>query len=643
MASSRILLYASTAITLFAYPHAANAQVALEGIVIESGGLEPIEAAKLGSAATVITGRELEQRQIRHAADALRSVPGLAVSQSGSKGSFTQVRIRGAEGNHVAVFIDGVEVNSLDSGEFDFSTLLTADIERIEVLRGPQSGIYGGNALSGVINVITRKGVGPARVSVSAEAGSFETRELAANASGGGERGYFSVSAVSREMEGFNIARGGGGEDDGSKQQAIFVRGGVTVTDNFRIDAIGRYQENDTDIDEDADFNGLLDDVAGVDSLREQTLGRVTATLDSFDRRLTQKAFADYFEDDLNSTSSVFSASFNNSQRRQYGYQADVKFDTPALLHAKHGLTGFLDYREENFKTSSAPGTAFEREQTGVAGEYRGEFLDQFFITANVRQDYNDAFEDAVTYRTTGAYMLRESRTRFHASYGKGITNPTFFDQFGVFGGFVGNPDLAPEESIGWDAGVEQTFLGGKVVLDMTYFKADLENEIVFLSLPGGKFTNVNSDGTSEREGVEVQMTVKPFDGLTITGNYTYTDSTGPDGEREARRPEHAASLNATYAFAESRALINLGVAYNGEMVDDLFSFPQQRVTLDDYVLVNVSGSYKVDEKITLFGRVENMLDENYEEVVGYSSAPVAAYAGVKITFTEDAPLEPVK
>jgi len=642
MASSRLILCASTAISLCLISPQASAQVVLEGIIVESGGLEPIEAAKLGSAVTVITGCELEQRQIRHAADALRSVPGLAVSQSGGKGSFTQIRIRGAEGNHVAVLIDGVEVNSLDSGEFDFSTLLTADIERIEVLRGPQSGIYGGNALSAAISIITKKGAGPAQVSVSAEGGSFETKELSANASGGGERGYFSVSAVTRETEGFNASRGGG-EDDGSEQQAIFLRGGVTVTDNFRIDAIGRYQENDVDIDEDADFDGVLDDVGGIASLREQTMGRVAATLDLFDKRFTQKAFADYFEDDLSSNSSVFGASFNESQRRQYGYQADVKFDAPAFLQAKHALTGLLDYREENFNTSGAPGQTFEREQTGLVGEYRGEFLDRFFVTANVRQDYNDAFEDATTYRTTGAYMLRESGTRFHASYGKGITNPTFFDQFGVFGGFVGNPDLAPEESIGWDAGVEQSFLGGKIVLDVTYFQADLENEIVFLSLPGGQFTNVNSDGTSEREGVEVTATVKPLDGLTIAGNYTYTDSTDPQGDREVRRPDHAASLNAAYAFADGRALINFGVAYNGEMDDNVFSFPLQRVTLDDYLLVNISGSYKIDEKITLFGRVENALDEKYEEVFGFSSTPVAAYGGVKITFAEDAPLEPSK
>ncbi len=646
MAVTRQTLSICLAVSSFilAQPVAAQQVTVLEGIVIESAGLEPVEAEKLGSAYTVITGKELEQRQIRHAGDALRSVAGIAVNRSGGVGSLTQMRIRGAEGNHVAVFIDGVEVNSLDFGEFDFATLLAADIDRIEVLRGPQSGVYGGNALAGVINIITRKGAGPARVTAGAEAGSFNTSELTANASGGSDRGYFSASGVRRKTDGYNIARGPG-ENDASEQTALFVRGGLALTENFRIDAVGRRQDNRTDIDQDVNFDGLLDDASGEVNLREQTFGRVTATLDLFDKALTQKLFAEYFEDDFSARSGIYGNSRNDGSRRKLGYQATYNFATPSLLNARHGLTGFIEHKEETFETSSAPGQTYTREQTGVVGEYRGEFLNSFFLTANLRQDFNDAFEDALTYRATAAYLVRGTGTRFHASYGKGITNPTFFEQFGVFGGFVGNPGLKPEESLGWDAGVEQTFLGGRAVLDVTYFRADLKDEIVFQTLTSFPnpftYTYVNADGTSKRQGVEVQLTLKPIDGLTITGSYTYTDSTGPDGSREIRRPEHAASLNAAYAFADGRALINLGLIYNGQMDDIVFSFPLTRVALDDYLLVNLSGSYRLDENVTLFARAENLLDEKYEEVFGYSSAPVSAYAGVKITFSEAAPLEP--
>ncbi len=607
-------------------------QTQLDPVIVESATLsgDPVDAEKLGSSVTVITGDDLERQQIKHAADALRTVPGLAVNQSGGKGSLSQIRVRGAESNQLAVFIDGVEVNSLDSGEFDFSTLLTTDIERIEVLRGPQSGIYGGNALSGAINIITKKGAGPSRVTISSEAGGFNTRETAASVSAGSEAGYFSASAVARRTDGFNISRNED-EADGSQQKAIFIRGGMQVTDALRVDLIGRHQANEADNDEDFDFDGFLDDARGVFSKREQTFGRANATLELFDGRFTQKLFADYFDDGLKAISAVFSPSENDGQRANYGYQANLSFDTPSFLDGKHGLTGLLQQREESFTTSSAPGKTFERSQTGLVGEYRGEFLNSFFVTANLRHDRNDAFEDALTYQTTAAYLLRESGTRFHASYGKGITNPTFFEQFGVFGGFIGNPRLQPEESIGWDAGVEQSFLDGKAVLDVAYFQSDLENEISFLSLPGFQFTYINADGTSKRQGVEVTLTLRPIDGVILTGNYTYTDSADPDGLREIRRPEHMASLNAAYAFSGGKGQVNLGLSYNGKMDDLLFSFPLQRVALDDYWLANLSASYRIEPNIELFARAENLFDANYEEVVGYQSAGFAAYAGVKI------------
>ena len=160
-----------------AAPALAQDVTALEGIVIEGASLsgEPQDAATLGSASTVITGEELERRQIRHAADALRTVPGLAVSRSGGVGSQTQVRVRGAEANQLKVIIDGVEVNSLSAGDFQFETLLAESIERIEVIRGPQSGIYGANALAGVINIVTKKGTQIPQVSVQAEGGSLGT------------------------------------------------------------------------------------------------------------------------------------------------------------------------------------------------------------------------------------------------------------------------------------------------------------------------------------------------------------------------------------------------------------------------------------------------------------------------------------
>jgi vitamin B12 transporter len=193
---------------------------------------------------------------------------------------------------------------------------------------------------------------------------------------------------------------------------------------------------------------------------------------------------------------------------------------------------------------------------------------------------------------------------------------------------------------------VEQKLWQDKLKIDITYFDADLTDKIAsgLLDIDGDGVldpTVVNLDGKSQRRGVEVALTARLIDGLILTGSYTYTDTKNSDGNQEIRRPKHAASLNVNYAFSDGRGNVSAGLNYNGTMTDKPYYTPT--VWLDDYLLVNVAASYKLDDRITLFGRVENMLDTDYEEVYGYTSAPAAAYAGLKVEFTEDAPLEPMK
>jgi len=623
---------------------AQDAPIALEDIVIEGGTLsgEPIDAATLGSATTVITGEELERRQIRNAADALRTVPGLVVGRTGPVGGLTQIRIRGAEGNQVKVIIDGVDVRSVEQGEFDFATLLATDIERIEVIRGPQSGIYGANALSGVINIVTKKGGAP-RVSATAEVGSLNTSYLAANASAGAAKGYFSVSAAKRETDGYNIARSGS-EDDGSEQKTVFARGGWAPTDYFRIDAMGRLQSNFAELDR----NDPPIDTLGATDEREQKLGSISAELDTFNKTWTHKVFADYLDDEYVSITagSPFPPFTAFGERTRYGYLSTLNFDTQLGLAAGHTLVGLLERIEENAEFSFQTRTA-ERSQEAYALEYRGAFAKQLFVTGNIRYEDKDAFDDATTYRLTAAYLFPQTATRLHGSYGKGITDPTFFELFGRTSDFVGNPDLKPEESIGWDVGVEQKLFNNRLILNVTYFQADLKDKIRGSSF--GNFTSVeNLPGTSERQGVEITASAQLTPDLFLKGSYTYTDATEPDGREEVRRPPHAASLGVIYSFADGRGKLNADVIYNGRMKDLDFSppfpAPPNVVTLDDYLLVNLAGSYKLDDNIELFGRAENLLDTDYEEVFGYSTAPITAYGGIRVTLgADDAPLEPAR
>lgn len=619
-----------------------NEAAQLEEILV-TDGLTPVEQEKSGRAYTVISGKELEQNQVRYVADALRLVPGFAVSRSGSFGGFTQVRVRGAEANHLLVMVDGVEVSETAGGEFDFGSLVVDDIDRIEVLRGPQSAFWGSNALAGVVNIITRRGErngfsGSARM----EAGSDGTWLGGLSLSGGGSNFDAALSGVFRRTGGFNISDFGT-EKDGDRNATLNGRFTADLSPAFTVNGTLRYVNRRSDVDPQdyswgsPTYGRVID--GNDDTATREFFGSLGATHVSLDGALTQKArFAgsDIHRQDFSSGLT----SWNDGNRYNGGYQASYEFDTPAMLDAKHQLTGGYEWQQETFAPSHLDET-FSRSTNSFVGEYRGEFLDRFYLNAAVRQDLNDRFGDATTYSLSGAWRIGTA-TRLHASVGTGVTSPTFFEQFGyVPDSFVGNPNLLPEESLGWDIGIEQTFFGGALVTDVTYFNQNLRNEIalVYGGPPNFPSTPINRSGVSERQGVELAATVKLFDGFSATASYTYTaatEQTDAGGPRldEVRRPEHSGSFTAAYVFFENRARIFGEMVFNGKMEDLAFvpTLPP-RVTLPAYTVVNMGGSFKFNERLEAYGRIDNLFDEDYEEVFGYNTQGRTAFVGLRGSF----------
>jgi vitamin B12 transporter len=613
--------------------------------VLVTDGRTPIEQEKSGRAFTVITGEQLEKNQVRYVADALRQVPGFAVSRTGSVGGFTQVRVRGAEANHLLVMIDGVEVSETSGGEVDFGSLLVDDIDRIEVLRGPQSAFWGSNATAGVVNIITKRGERNGfTTDARSDAGTDGTFLGGVALRGGGENYDVALSGTFRRTNGFNISDFGT-EKDGDRNATLNGKFTVDLSPDLTVDGTLRYvnQKNEFD-DQDFSFppgpkQGLVIDTDDETTLRE-FFGSVGASYVSLDGALTQKArftgsdtMREYFTDGSE-------ASSNEGDRYTGNYQATYGFDTPGMLDARHQFTGGYEWERETFAPSHLIET-FSRKTNSLIGEYRGEFLDQIYINAGVRQDFNDRFEDAATWSLSGAWKIPDRGTRLHASVGTGVTNPTFFEQFGFLPDtFVGNPSLIPEESLGWDIGVEQTFFNDGLVADITYFNQDLTNEIATVFDPDTFFSSpINRDGKSKRQGVEVSAMVDFFNGFTATATYTYTDATeqtiaGGPRLREVKRPEHSGSLTAAYAFYEDRARIFGEVVFNGKMEDLAFvpSLPP-RVMPDPYTVVTVGGSFKFTEHLEAYGRVENLFDEDYQEVFGYNTQGRTAFLGLKGTF----------
>ncbi|GGF01425.1 TonB-dependent receptor [Stappia taiwanensis] len=615
----------------------------LEEVVV-SAGRTPLGAEKVGRAYTVITGEDLERSQTRYLADALRKVPGVSVSRTGSVGGLTQVRLRGSEANHVLVLIDGVEVSASSSGEFDFGGLQVADVERIEVLRGPQSALYGSNAASGVIHIITKGGVRDGyEVSGRTEVGTDRTWLGAVELRGGGENFDLALAGAFRRTDGFNLSDYGS-EKDGDRNLTLYGKGAWDLSETVRLDANLRYVDRKSDTD-DQDYSfpptpteGQVIDTPGYNATREFS-GGVGASWSLFEDRFVQKTRFELTDVERRGYGSG-SENGNHDRRYHASYQGTFAFETPEFLSAAHSLTGAVEWEQETFRNTH-PGTPSQvptrsRDLFGYVAEYRGEFYDNLFISGALRFDQNDDFKNALTYSASAAYLVPETGTRFHASIGTGVTNPTFFEQFGFIpSSFIGNPNLRPEQNFGWDIGIEQTFWEDRVVADVTYFNERLEDEIQTRYLPGWVSTPVNLDGTSRRQGVEVALGVDVTENLHAKVSYTYLDATEPSGLQEVRRPRHSGSLGLVYGFDEGRGNLFLDAVYNGQMQDLEFisSTPWTRVTLDQYWLVNVGADYQLNDHVQLFGRVENLFDQDYQEVYGYNTQGLTAFVGLKGTF----------
>lgn len=602
----------------------------------------PIEQHKLGKSVTVLDGEQLKVSQERYVADALRKVPGLAVSRSGSFGGLTQVRVRGAEGNHVLVLVDGVEISSASDGEYDLSGLQVANIERIEVLRGPQSAFWGSNATSGVINIITKKGVpNQHQVSIDSEAGNDGTRQAALAFNGGTDSFNYSLSGAFRQTDGFNISDFGS-EDDGDTNRSVNGKFNIDLAEGVALNVTGRKVVRDSESDK-QDFTfgsptqGLVLDSDNRTSTEEQS---VSLGLTVNTGAVVQNVRLEKNNNDRESVNDDATRSGNDSSRNKATYQLSYRFDT---TNTEQSVTAGVEYEKEKYKntfpSTSSQSESRDRELRGYVLQYSGEFSEQLFLTSAIRLDDNDKFENATTYSVSAAFVFFDQGPRLHTSIGTGVTNPTFFEQFGYFpDSFVGNEDLEPEENFGWELGIEIPFFDQQMVVDVTYFNEKLKNEIKTNYPPPTYIgTPVNLNEKSRREGVELSLTGTLTDDLSVNASYTYletTEETDDGDEDEVRRPRNSGALNLTYNTYAGRGSVFLDAVYQGAMEDFEFiiATPETRVELDRYWTVKIGTNFRVSDTVEVYGRIENLLDKEYEEIFGFNTQGRTSFIGVRVS-----------
>lgn len=618
---------------------AADAQSRTIPSIVVNAHQVPIDAARTGVSVTVLQGDALRARGITTVADALRDVPGVGVTQSGGVGSLTQARIRGSDANHVLVLVDNVPMNRLDAGDFDFANFGIESVERIEVLRGPQSGLFGSAAQAGVISITTKSGRGLTRPVIEgwAEYGSRETRAGAASFQGAQGSVYGAVTVQNMKTEGYNIARTGT-ENDGSRATSLTSKFGVNISPHFNIE--GMYRVVDRNVQYDQEAFPFTDppvfDSFAFDTF-QTTTGSVAGTVRLLDNRWIQRVSWSNLKDEYSSDFGFGLASLFKTlgTRERAEYRSSYTFDTPFLGGARNTVSAQADGEQEHFENNF--GADKSRERAGVTGEYLVDFPFGLTFSGAGRKDWNEDFADSETWRLAASQRFVETGTRLHASGGTGVTNPSFTEQFGTGFNFVGNPALRPEHSLGWDVGVEQVLFNGRLVVDTTYFTSDVTDQIVAGTNSAGQQTAVNVAGVSHRSGVETSATLSLFHWLTVAANYTYLDATRSDGTPEPRRPPHSAGASATVLFLDGRGRFTTTYRYNGDMEDRAFiSTPgPTRVSLPAYSLISAKLSYDISPSATAYLRAENVFDKQYEEVYSYRAPSFAVYGGLRVKLGE--------
>lgn len=597
--------------------------------VIVVGSRLQLNQQQLGSAITVLSAQDIQNIGAPYVSDVLRHVPGLAVSRTGPAGGLTQVRVRGSEANHVLVIIDGVEANSTN-GEFDFSSLTTENIERIEVLRGPQSGVYGSNATAGVVNIVTANGGGQNTIDITVETGSLDLDKQSISLRGatGDIQGALSISHQSMAYNASEF----GSERDKDENLNAFSKAQWQVNEYFRLSASGRYLFKDSDVDR-QDFSGgplqgFALDTAGLARTVEKSY-QVAANWSLFDQAWSNTLSFDssHFANESSSFSDSVADSGNKGSRKKLAFVSTYDFGEVNGYDQRASL--FIENEKERYRNvypfDASQVAEQDRQLDSVGLEYFINFNNTVSLTAALRQDSNDQFEDATTYRLSSRYNVSDN-SNIHASIGTGVTNPSFFEQFGfVPGGYIGNPNLEPEEQSAWDLGWEQSWIDGQLQTDIIYFDSELENEIAGFTSP------FNRTATSERSGIELSFSWQSQFGFALSGAYTYTDSS-EDGVEELRRPENTLSLDGSIGALNNKLRINAGIVYNGEMIDTDFS-TFLRATVDSYTLVNFSLNYEFSEQIETYLRVNNLFDQDYQEVIGFASPGVYGSAGIRFNF----------
>ena len=596
----------------------------------------PLE--QVTTSASVITAKDIQAQQAETVLEILRSVPGLDVVQTGSRGTTATVFIRGSESDHVLVLIDGVEVNSTTVGAFNFAHLTTENVERIEILRGAGGTLYGSQAIGGVINIITKRGIGPVEAGISLEGGNGWTNRQVLNLQGeAGKLGY-SFSAAHIDSDGFRKV------NDDYRNLSTSARLDYRLTEDMGLKGIFRFAKTDVGLFNNNNFASQPDPNAR--EATTQYLGKLEweqKIFKNWDYRISGSMFKENIKDTDDIDECTFLGFPCDPQRTSDRFRPRTdsgEFQTNYRFDDWSTTTFGVEYKRRSADTSGGIDEAIRN--MGYYLQEQLQFLDKRLIMIpGIRFDDNESFGTEWTPSVSAAYLFREIGTKLKAGYAKGFKAPTLNELFfpPAFGcPAFGNPNLDPEKSWELNAGVEQDVLDDRVKMGATYFHREVRDLIEGRPIPGdpsGCFRAVNV-GSARFDGVETMLRIQMFAPLSLDTQYTFLNWTTADGILP-RRPKHRGSVGLNYL--QDGLNVNIAAKIVGRRDDFRAASPFGNTTSPGYARVDLASSYVLPwrtawvKQTSVFGKIENLFNKKYEEVDGFRARPFNFLLGMRATF----------
>jgi len=598
--------------------------------VVVTATRSPVPLNQIASSMTVITQDEIQQQNKPTVIELLREVPGVTIANTGGVGQSTRVFMRGTNSNHVLVIIDGVVVNDpSDPGDaYDFSNLTTDNIERIEILRGPESTLYGSQAIGGVINIITKQGVGAPKYNGYAEYGRYNTRKEGLGTSGEINGTSYSFSANEGHTDGISAfdKKFGGHEKDGDDDYGFSGNVASKLTDNFTLKFNARYNRSDVDFDSPGAFTRPSDDPLPRSDSRQLNM-RTAGELSLLDGKWTTELGASTLQFNRDEITVFYDALGDElfGRQQQLGQRNTLDWINHVKILPDNTLTFGAETYTDQFKADGI--SSVNVDNSAIYADDQFNIGKNFFMNVGSRLDENQAFGQEFTWKVAPGYHIPETGTTLKATYGTGFKAPSLAQ---LYDPSSGNPLLNPEKSKGWDAGFEQALWGDKLIFGSTFFRNDIRELIGFANSP--PYDAINT-GKARTEGAENTVTLRPAIDWKINASYTYTLAEDRTKHVElARRPKQQVLLGADYQY-NLEGDVGADVRYSSDRRDINIYSPYNVVFVKSFTVLDLYTNYKLNPTVTLYGRLDNVLDKRYEEVYAYGEPGMALTGGIKANF----------